>query len=44
MSNRVIPDGSNVGIINRYVCNGRVTTNINENGILNALIDHDVLL
>ena len=37
------PDGSNVGIINHLSVMARVTTNINEKGIYNALIDGDVL-
>ena len=38
------PDGSNVGIINHLSVMARVTTNIDEKGIYNALIDGDVII
>ena len=37
------PDGGNVGIINHLSIISRVTTNINDNNILMALYDSDVL-
>jgi DNA-directed RNA polymerase, beta subunit/140 kD subunit len=37
------PDGSNVGIINHLSIIARVTTNISENNLLEALYDCDVL-
>ena len=37
------PDGGNVGIINHLSIIARVTTNINENNILRAMYDYDVL-
>ncbi len=38
------PDGGNVGIINHLSIIARVTTNIDENGIYDALIDAEVIL
>jgi DNA-directed RNA polymerase II subunit RPB2 len=37
------PDGGNVGIINHLSIISRVTTNIDENGIYNAIFDGDMI-